>query len=111
MNIFDVGKDRFGVAHEYIIEMHVGERRDLIQQAELDIKRDLYKHKKPQLNGETTPELKEYFRQYDGSEGVVVTTKGDYIFQQSDFRKLTKLYIDVKEEYEDEKIRIWSQRQ
>ena len=111
LNIFDVGKDRFGVAHEYIIEMHVGERRDLIQQAELDIKRDLYKHEKPQLKGETSSELDEYFREYDDSEGVIVETKGEHEFEKEDFRKLTRLYIDVKEEYEDEKIRIWSQRQ
>ena len=111
MDIFDVGKDRFGTAHEYIIEMHVGERRDLIERAELDIKRDLYRHKKPQLKGETLiPELDEYFREYDGSEGVIVETKGDYKFQKKDFRKLTELYIDVREEYEDEKIRIWNAR-
>ena len=111
MDIFDVGKDRFGTAHEYIIEMHVGERRDLIQQAELDIKRDLYRHKKPQLKGETSPELEEYFREYDDSEGVIVETKGDYKFQKSDFRKLTELYIDVREEYQDEKIQLRVKRQ
>jgi len=110
MDIFDVGKDRFGTAHEYIIEMHVGERRDLIERAELDIKRDLYRHKNPQLKGETTPDLEEYFREYDDSEGVIVETKGDYKFQKKDFRKLTELYIDVREEYEDEQIRIWRKR-
>lgn len=106
MDIFDVGKDRFGTAHEYIMEMHVGERRDLIKQAELDIKRDLYRHKKPQLKGETTSELEEYFREYDNSEGVIVETKGDYKFQKKDFRKLTELYFDIREEYEDEKIQL-----
>lgn len=111
LEIFDVKDvDKFCTAHEYIMEMHVGEKRNLIEKAELDIKRDLYKHKKPQLNGETTPELKEYFRDYDGSEGVVVTTKGDYIFQQSDFRKLTELYINVRGIFEDEKIQLRSTR-
>jgi len=111
LDVFDVGKDRFGTAHEYIMEMPVGERRDLINKAELDIKRDLYRHKKPQLKGETLiPLLDQYFREYDESEGVIVETKGDYKFQKKDFRKLTEIYIDVTEKYEDEEILIRTTR-
>lgn len=77
-NIFDVpNQSKFAVNVEgRIMEMHVGERRDLIIDAEVDIKTDLFKHKRPIIKGQVSTDIKHHFRE-SGDDGVLLETHGD----------------------------------
>ena len=70
--------------------MHVGERRDLIIDAEVDIKTDLFKHKRPIIKGQVSTDIKHHFRE-SGDDGVLLETH-DYVFTFEDLRWFTELY-------------------
>jgi hypothetical protein len=106
-NIFDVpDKSKFAVNVEgRIMEMHVGERRDLIIDAEVDIKTDLFKHKRPIIKGQVSTDIKHHFRE-SGDDGVLLETHNDYVFTFEDLRWFTELYPETQNIYEADNFTI-----
>ena len=106
-NIFDVpNQSKFAVNIEgRIMEMHVGERRDLIIDAEVDIKTDLFKHKGPIIKGQVSTDIKHHFRE-SGDDGVLLETHGDYVFTFEDLRWFTELYPGTKEIHQSDNFTI-----
>ena len=108
-DIFDVpNQTKFAVNIEgRILEMHVGERRDLIIDAEVDIKTDLFKHQKPIVKGHVSDDIKQYFRD-SGDDGVLLETHNDYVFTFEDLRWFTELYPETQNIYEADNFTISS---
>lgn len=106
-NIFDVPhQTKFAVNVEgRILEMHVGERRDLIIDAEVDIKTDLFKHQKPIVKGQVSNDIKHLFRE-TGDDGVLLETHNDYVFTFEDLRWFTELYPQTKEIHQSDNFTI-----
>ena len=107
LNIFDIPDQyRFAAGNDDIMEIHIGERRDLINRAELDVKEVLFQHKKPTLIGKCVPYLDFLMIKNGPEDGVIIETKDDYELQETDLRHILGLYPGVNETYENENFLI-----